>query len=350
MPKLNIKLKNTKENRPKFNDAYVANSLIQAMQEWEENGGTPGEYKRTWVTLSGAVSGHSGEKYTGRNGWLLTFYQMLGGLDSNVWFTKTAARKFGLDFSGLPTFTVFSPPKIKYEKDKSGNFVLDENGNKIPAGPPRWYVYHVLNASHLLSQNEGLDTDGYAKFVERVNELTPSKTDHNGADVDIVALFNTYASLDGIDLRWGGDVAGYDPESHAVALPKPDRFPNLADFARTGLHEFAHSTLKHLDRPFSFDNRSPEYAREEIVARSADVILSVTLGLADDVVAASIAYMAGWMTNLKQDFDDGGSKWQIVSRAIGDAIKAAEYILEKLDGAPIHAPNWPVAHQQEVDA
>ncbi len=108
-------------------------------------------------------------------------------------------------------------------------------------------------------------------------------------------------------------------------------YPDLGPLAQSGAsgvyyatlaHEVAHWTRhpKRLDRSFDQKSRGDEgYAREELVAEIAAAFLCADLGLALEPREDHAAYLASWLTVLRNDK-------RAIFQAAAHAQKAADYL------------------------
>lgn len=129
------------------------------------------------------------------------------------------------------------------------------------------------------------------------------------------------------DIKHGDDQAFYRPTDDTVHMPNSDRFKTRESYYSTLFHELSHST-GHKDRL----NRkevangakqfgSEEYGREELVAEMSSAFLCATVGIVDQTIDNSAAYIGGWLKVIKKDK-------RLVVSAAGAAQKSADYILD----------------------
>lgn len=123
----------------------------------------------------------------------------------------------------------------------------------------------------------------------------------------------------------GWDHACYIPSLDAIQVPKIEQFESSAHYYSTVFHECAHSTghATRLDRegvtnPTLFGSHT--YAREELVAEMAAAMLCGEVGLLDDTVESSAAYLKNWRDKIAADP-------RLIVKAAGEAQRAADMIL-----------------------
>lgn len=126
----------------------------------------------------------------------------------------------------------------------------------------------------------------------------------------------------GAEVRHGGTRAYYALLSDAVQMPPFVAFKDKESYYATLAHEVAHWTRhpKRLDRSFDQKARGDEgYAREELVAEIAAAFLCADLGLALEPREDHAAYLASWLTVLRNDK-------RAIFQAAAHAQKAADFL------------------------
>lgn len=137
-----------------------------------------------------------------------------------------------------------------------------------------------------------------------------------------------YAKL-GIDTRFGGDEAYYDPVADHVQMPPLGRFDDASSFYATLLHEGAHATgaPHRLNRDFSGRFGSEAYAMEEMIADVASAMICMTLEITVEPRSDHAQYVASWLKVLKGDT-------RAVFLAANRAQKIVDWMYEKQSGEP----------------
>lgn len=108
----------------------------------------------------------------------------------------------------------------------------------------------------------------------------------------------------GAKVEWGGGRAYYDLSRDVIRMPDRESFKNDMAYASTLLHELGHWTgnKNRLNRSFSFDRNSPEYAREELRAEMFSYMCAQRLGLDfDPDMDNHKAYVGDWVKSVKND-------------------------------------------------
>lgn len=126
-------------------------------------------------------------------------------------------------------------------------------------------------------------------------------------------------------IQHGGNRAFYRPSEDLVQMPHNHTFKSPEDYYAVLFHELSHSTgAKHrLCRKEVIEyNRfgSTDYSAEELVAEFAAAFLCGQVGISNQTIDQSAAYIDGWLSVLKKDK-------RLLVLAAAQAQKAADYIL-----------------------
>jgi antirestriction protein ArdC len=145
------------------------------------------------------------------------------------------------------------------------------------------------------------------------------------------------------------DRAFYRPATDRIHLPPRGSFKTVDTFLATALHELAHSTghPSRLDRDLAHPFGSVGYAKEELRAEIASLMIGDQLGIGHDP-GQHAAYVKSWVQVLKEDPKE-------ILRASRDADKITGYMLAlekeripaKVEKLPqIERPSAPEVAQQ----
>jgi antirestriction protein ArdC len=123
-------------------------------------------------------------------------------------------------------------------------------------------------------------------------------------------------------IRVGGDRAFYSPSTDHIQMPPTAAFRSPAAYASVLMHETSHWSghKERLDRDLSGRFGSHDYAREELRAELAQVMICSQIGLEDCDFTNGAAYIAEWLGKLRNDKKE-------VFRAASDAQRIAGYLL-----------------------
>jgi antirestriction protein ArdC/phage/plasmid primase-like uncharacterized protein len=178
----------------------------------------------------------------------------------------------------------FEDTRIK--TDAAGNPVMGPDGapvqERVKLQNPRVFYATVFNAEQI---------DGLAPLV------TPALTWDPVERAEQI-LANSGARIE----HAATDRAYYSPSRDEIHLPLQAQFPTARNYYATALHELGHWTghESRLKRDLSHPFRSEGYAREELRAEIASMMLSAELGLPHDP-SQHAAYVASWVSVLKKD-------------------------------------------------
>lgn len=197
----------------------------------------------------------------------------------------------------------FTEEHIK--KDEQGQPVLDEEGKPIKVTVklerPRVFYATVFNAEQI---------DGLPPLVKKQQTW------------DAIERAENILSASGAVINHNaGDRAFYRPSSDSIHLPEKGQFQSADKFYATALHELGHwsGARSRLDRDLSHPFGSEGYAKEELRAEIASMILGDELGIGHDP-GQHAAYVGAWIKVLKDDPLE-------IFRAAADAERIQNYVL-----------------------
>jgi len=287
-----------KTNQP-FHEA-VAEKLIRQLQQ----GCAP--WQKPWQP--GALlpmNPVTGKRYQGINAIQL----MSEGHEDPRWMTYKQAAAIGAQVikgeKGTPIqYWKFS--EVHGKTDALGNPVRDAQGRQVneevPLERPRVFLAIVFNASQ----------------IDGLPPVPPSAApDWAGLDRPERIL-----QASGANIRHGAHGgAYYQLATDTIHLPAKARFASAANYYATALHELGHWTghASRLNRDLAHPFGSAGYAREELRAEIASMILGSELGIGHDP-AQHAAYVASWIEALKKDPLE-------LFRAAADAEKIQRFVL-----------------------
>ncbi|MFA5922422.1 MAG: strawberry notch family protein [Methylococcaceae bacterium] len=280
----------------------VAEKLIQQLKE----GTAP--WQKPWVPgESGAFLPYNpvtGNRYKGIN----SIYLLSQERDDQRWMTYKQATGLGGQVrkgekgTGIH-YWKFTEEHIK--KDADGKPVLDSEGNPVKEvvrlERPRGFFAIVFNG-------------------EQIDGLPPiQKQEHTWDPIERVEGILTAS---GADIHHnGGSRAFYRSLTDSIHLPDKSQFPSAENYYGTALHELGHWTGKEdrLNRDLAHPFGSEGYAKEELRAEIASMILGDELGIGHDP-SQHAAYVGSWIKALNDDPME-------IFRAAADAEKIHNYVL-----------------------
>ena len=308
----------TQQNFPQFNELFrrdenmepkkpfhevVAEKLIEQLKAgtapwqkpWEP--GEPNAYLPMNPT--------TGKRYKGIN----AIHLMAQGRSDARWMTYKQAAAVGAQVRKGEKGTPVQYWKFSEEQDKlddSGRPVLDAKGQPVKETVmlerPRVFFATVFNGEQI----DGLPPLQPKKeqtwnAVERAEHILKA----SGATITHVA----------------GDRAFYRPSTDSITLPERGQFPSSDRYYATALHELGHWTghASRLDRDLAHPFGSEGYAKEELRAEIASMIVGDELGIGHDP-GQHAAYVGSWIKALQDEPLE-------VFRAAADAEKIHDYVL-----------------------
>lgn len=246
---------------------------------------------------------HNGTPYQGVNTLMLWVAALEKGYVSPLWMTYNQAKELG----------------AHVKKDEHGSLVVyanaikktetnEKTGEDEEIEIPYMKPYTVFN----VEQIEGLPAHYYAK-------ATPPTLSEAQRHARLDAFFAATKA----DIRHGGNQAFYTITNDFIKMPPFDAFRDREGYYATLAHECTHWTRhpSRLNRDMGRKKWGDAgYAMEELVAEIGSAFLCAELGLTPEVRDDHAAYMASWLTVLKNDK-------KAIFTAASHAQKAADFLL-----------------------
>ena len=246
----------------------------------------------------------TGKRYKGIN----AIHLMAQGRSDGRWMTYKQAAAVGAQVrkgeKGTPVqYWKFSEEQNKV--DESGRPVLNAKGEPVKETVqlerPRVFFATVFNAEQIDGLPPIQKKEQTWSAVERAEHILKA----SGASI-------THAP---------GDRAFYRPATDSIHLPDRGQFPTADNYYATALHELGHWTghPSRLDRDLAHPFGSEGYAKEELRAEIASMIVGDELGIGHDP-GQHAAYVGSWIKALQDEPLE-------VFRAAADAEKIHDYVL-----------------------
>lgn len=286
-----------------FHEA-VAEKLIEQLKAgtapWQKPW-RPGD-PNMWLPMNPST----GKRYRGIN----AVYLMAQGRSDPRWMTYRQASAAGAQVRRGEKGTTVQYWKFTEEQDRlddQGRPVRDDNGkiikDTVKLERPRAFFSTVFNAEQIdgLPQRHRAAEDQKWDAVERADTI----------------LKNSEAKI----THAPGDRAFYRPSSDSITLPERSQFDSADRYYATALHELGHWTghPSRLARDLSHPFGSEGYAREELRAEIASMIMGDELGIGHDP-GQHAAYVGSWIKALRDDPAE-------IFRASADAEKIHRYVM-----------------------
>ena len=276
-------------------------------------------WRREWAGHQGEhrnlLSGHV---YRGSNPILLELGGMLRGHTLPLWCGAAKAKAHGWwPRKGSKACRIVRPQLNKREQtDAAGQPVTGPDGSPMVSAWVSFKPVAVFNAADLVGHDD--ETAG------TLAEAIAAALGQNEQREPAARLEAAEAVLEAwpVPTRWGGARACYSPGLDTISMPAPEAFTSREAMTATWAHEQAHSTghSSRLDRPMAGTPGSQAYAREELVAELAAVLIAYRLQIGCQLENHA-AYLSHWAQLLK----DGGPR--VLFQVLSDSRKAADLIV-----------------------
>ena len=285
-----------------LNEQYkedITNRIIKAL----EKGTAP--WQQPWLNYL-PINAVTDNYYHGINSIILALKgEELSGTQDPRWATQKQAESQGwaIKTGAKPTQinVLILPKKQRYIQGLlNRNFVVDK---KTSAFMKTFEVYHA-------SQIQGIPS--FIKISRPRQQIISNEI------IDKI-IFNSSARI-----FEGGFEACYQPQNDLIKIPCKRYFDDTESYYSTLLHELVHWTghSLRLARFLSCNKYSEAYAREELVAEIASMMLTCKAGitLTQKHFDNHAAYVDSWISLLASDNN-------AIFKATQDAQKAVNFIL-----------------------
>lgn len=271
--------------------------------------GTP-PWRAGWQGKGVSRNADSGRAYTGINVFLLDWAAAKASFNDARWATFKQCQKHGWSVrKGAKATKIIKMVEVpRHEEFRDG----DDEVGRDDRTRLVLRAYDVFNADQIA----GIEPE--VRSI-RADPVLP---------IDAAEAVRAGLELDGAEIVHGGRSACcYIPKEDTVYLPNADRFESTEAYYGTLLHECSHATgaQKRLNRLNTFARfGSGEYAREELRAELAAMLLIKTLGvgtLSQQHVENHAAYIGSWLAVLKSDRNE-------IFAAAADAQRACNWLVE----------------------
>lgn len=283
----------------------ILEALEQNMVPWQKG----------WLVFNLNKGISAKGSYKGQNAAATEIARKVRGYKSHIWLTFAKFKELQKINpiikmkAGSKSVTVVLWREVE-EKDEQGNLVMDSSGNP----KTKWisWMWDVFNA------------DCFENLAVEEPEEHLVMTDSQFEDALQIqdALLSSYKDHPPVSYD-AYDRAYYDVGDDSVHLQEPETFKSVAAYASTIAHELAHSTghKDRLNRKLAPKSDKENYSFEELVAEISACIVCSKLGVLDETIQNSAAYINSWKTSIKEN-----PNW--FWDAYKNAEKAADLILE----------------------
>ncbi len=274
-------------------------------------------WRREWSGHHGEHRNlETGQPYRGANPILLELGGMLRGHTLPLWIGGSQAKARGwFPRKGSKAVRIVRPQLNRRELTGDDGQVL-----LLPDGSPSiaaWVSYKpvaVFNAADLV----GIDDTAQQQLQDRIREAI-GQQEQKEPQARLEAAETILESWP-VPTSWGGARACYSPQLDQIRMPHPEAFTSREAFCATWAHEQAHSTghASRLARPMDGSFGSSAYAREELVAELAAVLICYRLQIGCQL-ANHAAYLKEWAQLLMEHP-------RTLFKVLSDARQAADLI------------------------
>jgi len=284
------------------NDAFVKN-VASLLIEQIRNGTAP--WQKPWRPGTSFLPFNptNGTRYKGIN----VINLLARGHSDARWMTYRQAQTKGYQVRRGEKGTQVQYWRFDEErkiKDSNGRPVIDANGEphteKVRLERPQVFIAYVFNAEQIEGVPPAPARECSWNPLEKAEQLVQAanpKLQHGA-----------------------GDRAYYRPSTDSIHLPLKEQFPSAENYYSTLLHELGHWTghATRLNRDLSDPFGSIGYAREELRAEIASMIIGSELGIGYDPDQHA-AYAASWIQILENQALE-------IFRAAADGEKIHTYL------------------------
>jgi putative DNA primase/helicase len=277
----------------------VAETLIAQLEKGTAPWQRPWAPGETYLPMNPV----SGTRYRGINTVLL----LAQGRSDPRWMTYRQALSQGAQVQKNEKGTSVQYWKFaeqQLERDAAGKPIVGEDGQQKKV----WVEFERPRVFHAVVFN--------ADQIDGLPALTREPRIWDASTRAETILRNSGASI-----THGGDRAFYSVAKDVIRLPQEAQFESAANYYATALHELGHWTghPSRLDRDLVHVFGSEGYAREELRAEIASLILGDEIGLGHDP-GQHAAYVGHWIKVLREDSLE-------IFRAAAAAEKIHDFVL-----------------------
>ena len=285
-----------------------------------ESGVELAPWRKPWDASKGSGSHRNlvtGQEYSGANPMLLEIYSAMRGQTMPLWIGSAQAKKIGCHpVKGSKAARILRPQLNQYEKtDDQGKPVISDSGETEMNVWTSYKVACVFNIADIKGKDEASQKKLEALIKSEINNQTPVNQN------EVIERAEAVLKAWPVKTTYGGSVACYSPQADVIACPSLESFESSLAFYATLAHEQAHSTghKSRLNRPMEGRFGSASYAREELVAELASILIGCRLQIGCDIQNHA-SYLKNWASKLRED----GAKSLL--KAISEARRAADLI------------------------
>lgn len=256
-------------------------------------------WRREWTGHQGEHrSLETGAPYRGANPILLELGALMRGHTLPLWIGASQAKARGWwPRKGSKAVRIVRPQLNKREEtDDNGKPATGPDGSVLITAWVSYKPCAVFNAADLVGTDETAEAALQARISEAIGQ--PATLEPKARLAAAEAVLEAWP----VPTSWGGARACYSPNADRIAMPTADAFTTREAMAATWAHEQAHSTghSSRLARPMAGAFGSKAYAREELIAELAAVLISYRLQIGCQLENHA-AYLKEWAQILREE-------------------------------------------------
>ena len=252
-------------------------------------------WQKPWKNIASGCEDDLAISYSSRKPYSFLNQMLLGRNGEWLTFKQVKEMKGSIKKGAKAGMVVFYKRIVVKEtvKDAEGNEKEKQSGIPMLKYFP---VYHIDDCT-------GIDTKIQPKPAEAEDEVTIEPIE--AAEKVINGYLSREKSLKLHNDR-PSSRAFYSPMFDEVTVPMMKQYDVKDEYYSTLFHELVHSTMtpERMNRAEGMNNHfaSQKYSREELVAELGAAMLCAATGIKNDgTFKNSVAYIQGWMKELKDD-------------------------------------------------
>lgn len=285
--------------RKTYDGPTAEEKLCEALVQLLEQGTNP--WRREW-----AQHGHqgqhrnlvTGQPYRGSNPALLEMWAACRGFSLPLWLGSAQAKAEGWHpRKGSKGCYVLRPQLNRREQqDEQGKPITGPDGTPLVAAWVSFKPVCVFNVADLVGSTPEAQQALEARITAAVGAVVVRP------EPERLALAEQVLGAWPVPTSWGGDRAFYSSSADQITMPTRAQFETAEGLYATWAHEQAHSTghSSRLNRPMAGGYGSKAYAREELVAELAAVLIAYRLQIGCQLQNHA-AYLKEWAALLREE-------------------------------------------------
>lgn len=316
-----------------------ANVIIKQLETFE------GDWNKPWFTEGGVCGipcNLEGRKYNGINSLVLSLLSATEGFAHPYFGTFNAFKALneqgkrtkgekGTNVSvqkGSVGFPIIFPAKNYFHKPTSTRLTPKEYACMPEAFKDECYCHVSMMVSTVFNVAQTNLKDARPDLWAKIVKVDKKPKWEHGEMFDFEPIDKMMA-----ENLWicpikqiYQDRSYFSQTKNEIVMPEKEQFKDGESFYSTLFHEMAHSTghesqLARL-KPSAFGSK--DYAREELVAELSAAIMSQENGMNKKVCEESMAYLKGWLKNLREEPE-------FLKTVLTDVKKATAMIRQKIN-------------------